>query len=380
MPYVPDKLVSPLNTPILAYITNVTEEWVPEGRGLYARDKVKEVWSRLKPELQNWRRLGRAHRHHLLNRLSFDEIKSSAAELKEKRNVFTTALSVDQTPIDEEWKFYPTKPTGWDPFSNNARYTDEILRDVAKYGQKFEDKYKQKPKLNHIFWPVGPYLFPYVFKKTENKIVIEHLFPDVVEEVSKAMEEEGYRQYGRVIKSAGTNEPQIGNYEMAELLTSPEASKRATMGIIPGKGYELRFVYNSIPFILNNEYREKLIAYKADHPLEKNIVNILDEGLAKDYPYEQVTDWSTFFNRQIIAKPFLEARVIEPLELKRLEIVGEKSGYVSGIMQFYGKKYEMGWWDVHKNSDMPREGIADQSALNRIVGVMYNDWVAWKSN
>ncbi len=381
MPYVPDKLVSPLSTPPVAYITNTDESWRPEGRGKYSAANLQEIWNRVKIDLHNARRLGRAHRHSVHNAFCSEEIKRGADLLKsEHKNVFITSLSADFTPIDERLKFYPAHPTGWDPFCNLAKVNEEIGDAIQKYSVKFKEKYHQKPKLKHVFWPICPYLFGYCFEERGDKMVVNHIFPETINRTNGLMTEHGYRCYGSAEKEVGSNEPQLGNFEWSELLVSPEAAKRSKIGIIPGRGYDLRFVYNSIPYILDADAREKLKVYKAQHKIEPGVANILDINFAKklnyDKVYDQVVDWSTFINRNIIAN-FLEDRILQPLQIKKIEIIAEKSGYVKDITNFYSSNYSLGWWDVMENAVMPRDGIANKSAINRIMGVVWSDWRSW---
>ena len=93
MPYVPDKLVSPLSTAVLAYITNTDASWQPEGRGKYSKANLQEIWNRVKLDLKNARKLGRAHRHSIHNRFCAEEIAKNTSYLMDQKNVFITSLS-----------------------------------------------------------------------------------------------------------------------------------------------------------------------------------------------------------------------------------------------------------------------------------------------
>jgi|GEM_PF-4574620 len=369
MPYVHNKLT--WGTERLYHVLEplIPDDWKPE-RGKYRNDEIQDIFKRAKLVAKNRHRVGTLDVYRTYHCI----IKPRIKELKQYDNRLITSLSVNRTE-DDRFFGLAAYPAAMDPFANTAVLFDRIMDGLSKISQDWREQYGEDAKKYYeaeIYHPVGPFLFPFRFRKTDNDMEMVHMFPEVISETNEAMERlDSKARMGVTSRLHNSNEPQHGNYEFSEMLFMKSAAKRARVGIFPGYGFDARFVERSLMFLPDGarEYFEEFFE-GYEFCKEKENVMPRKEGREFSKHYDEVLGKSTHLNKQM-ARAALENSLYRPLGLERPVLIAMESSYARQIIP----EEKATTWKLMENADFARHKEADNSAMNRILGEEWNGWL-----
>jgi len=369
MPYVHNKLT--WGTERLYHVLEplIPEDWKP-GRGKYKNDEIQDIFKRVKLVADNRHRVGTLDVYNIYHQLIRGRIK----ELKDYDNRLITSQSVNRTE-DDRFFGLAAYPAIMDPFANTAVLFDKMMDGLCVISQEWREQYGEDARKHYeaeVYHPVGPFLFPFKFRKGEKDMEMAHMFPDVVLETNEAMERKDSKtRLGTTVRLRGSNDPQHGNYEFSEILFMKPAAKRARIGIFPGYGFDARFVERSLMFLPDGA-REYFEEFLEGYEFNKDKENVMPRKEGKEFSmyYDEVLGKSTHLNKQLTWAA-LENSLYRPLGLERPVLIAMESSYARHIIP----EERATTWKLMENADFARHKEADSSAMNRILGEEWNGWL-----
>ena len=368
MPYVTNKLT--WGTGGLHYVLKpfLSEDLKPS-RGKYSQQEIDRVYAAVKKEAENTHKTGRLR----IFRIYHEQIKPRLSELKENRNMLITSQSVNRTVED---KFYGTRPYAaiMDPFSDTSVLPDKIMEGIIKYSEKWQDVYGEDPKKyyeNEVFHPVGPFIFPYMHKKTGKTLEIVHRFEDAVKKTNELAESEGLgSRIGMTRRTFGTNPAQNGSYEFAEMLYMKSSALKAKIEKYGGYGYDANFAKRMLPY-LPEDIGEYFSNFFGTYEFKKDRMNILPKRQAEVFKnhYDYALGKAIHLNCEITWDALKNA-IFKPLNIEKIETISMEGSYVRNIIP----KEKTIPWGVMDNSKYSKKKETSTGAVNRILGGLWDVW------
>jgi hypothetical protein len=369
MPYVRNKLT--WGTERLYHVLKplIPKDWNPK-RGRYKQNEIDEIFKRVKKAARNRHSVGTLDVYNIYHRL----IKPRIPELRQYDNRLITSQSVNRTEDDRLFGM-AAYPAAMDPFANTAAFFDKMMSGLSKISNDWQRQHGEDAREYYereVYHPVGPFFFPFRFRKAGRGIEMVHMFEESVRRTNDVMAGMDSKvRLGATSRLQGSNEPQYGSYEFSEMLFLKSAAKRARVGIYSGYGYDARFVERNLMFLPDGT-REHFENFLEGYEFVKDKENILPRKEGKEFSkyYDEVLGKSTHVNRQM-AWAALENSLYRPLGIEQAVLISMEGSYARQIIP----EERAITWELMENKKFPKHKEAEDSAINRILGEVWNGWL-----